>query len=241
MQKAGARDVKAVSLEPPRLPQDAFDAADRLFNAAAKTALAANPAGKIIGSVVDGRRQPIDGGSVQASLQLTMLFLSSPGGYSVVDYHGPAERFHASSGADGQFELSNLCKGTYLLRISAPGKAWTERKVFIGPGALPEPVEFVLDQGDSIAGQVRDHEGKPIAGATVTPTARHHYEREKLRFIAHVQSDGVVTDDAGRFRFADLQEGRYVIKVKAAGFKDRELAAIPAGETNVVVALERAK
>jgi peroxiredoxin len=240
LQKAGARDVKAVSLEPPRLPQEAFDAADRLFNDAAKTALAASPPGKIMGRVVDGRTQPVEGASVDAKLQLTMLIMSSPGGYTVAGYRGPAERFRASSESDGHFEIAGLCKGTYLLRISAPGKAWTERKLFIGPGALPDPVEFVLDQGDSIGGQVRDQEGKPIARATVTPTARHHYEREKLRFIAHLRSEGVTTDDAGRFRFAELQEGRYVIKVHAAGFKDRELDAVPAGETNVVATLERA-
>ena len=47
------------------------------------------------------------------------------------------------------------------------------------------------------------------------------------------------TDDAGRFRFAGLQEGRYVIEVKAAGFKDRELEPIPAGNENVAVTLDR--
>ena len=39
-----------------------------------------------------------------------------------------------------------------------------------------------------------------------------------------------MTDEAGRFRLAGLQQGRYFIEVKAAGFKDRELEPIPAGD-----------
>ena len=98
----------------------------------------------------------------------------------------------------------------------------------------------MLDQGDAISGQVRDPQGKPIAGATVTPTERQHYEGDELRYTTSLRcSDEVKTDEAGRFRFAGLQEGRYVFEVKAAGFKDRELEAIPAGDENVAVTLER--
>ena len=102
-------------------------------------------------------------------------------------------------------------------------------------------VEFVLDQGDAIAGQVRDREGKPIANATVTPTRRQQYEGDLLRYTTTAVRDGVRADEEGRFRLDGLQEGRYIIEVKAAGFKDRELEPIPAGSENVVVTLERAR
>lgn len=91
----------------------------------------------------------------------------------------------------------------------------------------------------SIAGQVRDPLGKPIAGATVTPTARQHYEEGELRYTTTEAPNGVTTDDAGRFRFSELREGRYIIEVKAIGFKNRELEPIPAGDEDVVVTLER--
>ncbi len=201
--------------------------------------MGAKPAGKIAGLIVDGRQQAKSGAVVQASLQFTMLFGANPGGYNV-NSHERAEHLGASSGADGRFEIAGLCKGAYLLKVTAPGRAWAERKVFIGPDLGPALVVFVMDQGDTIAGLVRDPDGKPIAGATVTPTRRQHYEGDELRYT--VEGGGpeqVKTDDAGRFRFAGLQEGRYLIEVKATGFKPRELEPIPAGDGSVEVTLER--
>jgi hypothetical protein len=239
LQTDGAHDVKAVSLETPRLPAEAFAEADQLFTARAKEALAANPAGRITGRIVDGRKQPLAGAHVRASLQFTMLALATPGGYFNAVYGGQAERFTASAEPDGRFEISGLCKGTYVLRATAPGRAWSERKVFIGPDSQPEPVEFVLSRGDSISGVVRDPEGKPIEGATVTPTARHHYDGDTLRYITYGGPDEVKTDDAGKFRFSGLQEGRYVIEVKASGFKDQKLEPIGVGDEEVAVRLDR--
>jgi uncharacterized GH25 family protein len=125
------------------------------------------------------------------------------------------------------------------VKVEAPGRAWKERKAFLAPDLRPASVEFVLDQGDAIAGRVRDPQGKPIAGVTVAPTERQHYVDDELRYTTSPDRDEVNTDDAGRFRFAGLQEGRYVFEVKAAGYKDRVLEAISAGDENVAVTLER--
>jgi len=240
LQKSGARDVKAVSLEPPALPDQARRDAQTLFNAKASEAFAANPIGKIAGRIVDDQKRSVPGAQVQAALKFTMLFSSSPGGYFSASYRGAAPPLSVWTGTDGRFEVPGLCKGAYVVRITAPGRAWAERTVFIGPDLNLAPLEVALDQGDSISGQVRDPQGKPIVGATVTPTARQHYEGDELRYTAHGGGpEGVKTDEAGRFRFVELQEGRYVIEVKAAGFKDRELEPIPAGDENVVVTLER--
>jgi hypothetical protein len=54
-----------------------------------------------------------------------------------------------------------------------------------------------------------------------------------------VRDLGLTTDEAGRFRLTRLRQGRYIIQVKAAGFKDRELEPIPAGTSDVVVTLAR--
>ena len=182
LKKAGARDVKAVSLRTPELPKAALTAASDLFQSKVKEALDADPPGKITGRVVDGHGRPVAGADVRATLQLTLMVMTSPGGYHSADYRGPAERFRASSGTDGRFELSGLCKGEYLLKVRAPGRAWVEQKSYIAPDRDPAAVEFVLDQGDTISGQVRDPQGKPIAGATVTPTERQHYEGDELRY-----------------------------------------------------------
>ena len=238
LQGSGARDVKAVSLEIPQLPNEAFRDADRLFKTKAKEALEAHPPGKVAGRIVDGDGRPVADASVQASLQFTMLQFAMPGGYFSISYRGPAGPFIASSGADGRFDIPGLCKGGYLVRVKAPGRAWSERKVYIGTILEPASGEFVLDQGDTISGRVRDPHGKPIAGASVTPTARGHRGGDEHRYTRPAGPDAVKTDDAGQFRFTGLQEGRYIIEIKAAGFKDRELEPIPAGDGNVEVTLE---
>jgi beta-lactamase regulating signal transducer with metallopeptidase domain len=239
LKKAGASDVKEISAEIPRLPAQALKDADALFPKWAKAALDGNPPGKISGRIVDGHGQPIAGANVQATLQLTILSLTSPGANYLVPYRAADDRFNASTARDGRFELSGLCKGTYLVKVEAPGRAWEERKAFLAPDLKTASVEFVLDQPDAISGQIRDPQGKPIANATVTPTQRQHYVNDELQYTTSPVRDGVRTDDAGRFRFAHLQEGRYIIEVKAPGYKDRELEAIPAGNENVVVTLER--
>jgi hypothetical protein len=127
----------------------------------------------------------------------------------------------------------------YLVKAESPGLAWKESKAFLGPELKSASVEFVLDQMDGIAGQVRDPQGRPIAGATVTPAQRQHFVGDELQYIASPAGDAVRTDDAGRFRLAGLQEGRFIIEVKARGYKDRELEPIPAGTENVTVTLER--
>jgi hypothetical protein len=168
-----------------------------------------------------------------------VLTYNTPGGYFNMRYRGPADCFNVSSAADGRFDVSGLCKGAYVLRVRAPGRAWSEHTVFIGPDLAQASVEFVLDQGDSISGRVLDPQGKPIAGATVTPTARQLRGVDEHRSTRPAGPDEVKTDEAGRFRFTGLQEGRYMIEVKAAGFKDRKPAPIPAGDDNVVVTLDR--
>ena len=172
MQKAGARDVKPISLETPRLPDDANKAVELLFQSKAKEALDADPQGRITGRIVDGYGQPLAGATVRATLQLTVLSLSSPGANHITAYRGPAERFTAEAGPEGRFELSGLCKGAYSIKAEAPGKAWAERKFVIAPDFTSAPLEIVLDQGGEFSGQVRDEDGQPVARATITLTER---------------------------------------------------------------------
>jgi peroxiredoxin len=240
LKKSGARDLKAVSLERPRLPDGAFKAADALFQTLVKEALDADPQGKILGRIVDGDHRPVAGASVRATLYLRVTESTYPlGTWYTIGYRALDERFGARSEVDGRFELSGLCKGGYVLKVESPGRAWLERKVFVAPDLDPVSVELVLDQGDAISGQIRDPQGKPIANASVTPTWRQHFEDGEFRYSSNISGLGLTTGEAGRFRLTGLQHGRYLIEVKAAGFKDRKLEPIPVGDGNVVVTLER--
>ncbi len=240
LKASGARDVEAVSLATPRLPPGAFKATETLFQTWVKKALDADPRGKIQGRVVDGHHRGIAGASVRATLALRIMASTNPGGgWHIIRYPAPEERFGARSGDDGRFELSGLCKGGYVLKVESPGRAWLERKVFVTPDLDQVSVELVLDQGDVISGQIRDEQGKPIAHASVIPTWRQHFEDGEFRYNADVRNLDVMADEAGRFQLTGLQHGHYIVEVKAPGFKDRELEPIPAGAGNVVVTLDR--
>ncbi|QEH38509.1 thiol-disulfide oxidoreductase [Aquisphaera giovannonii] len=238
LQKAGARDLKALSLEMPKLPVDAYRDAEALFRAKAKEALGRNPAGKIAGRIVDEKGRPIAGATVQASLQFTFLIFAEPGGYYLASYQRPEGPFAAESDGDGRFEIPGLCKGGYLVKVTAPGRAWAERKVFVGPDLAPAPADFEMKQGDTIAGVVRDRQGKPVAGATVTPDGRQNFVGDEMSSTVHPHIPGVTTGDDGRFRFSNLQEGRYLLKIEAPGFKPLEPDAIPAGTQDATLTLE---
>ena len=169
LKAAGAGDLKPISLERPRLPNDAFKACEDLFAKKAKEALDADPPGRIRCRIVDEQGHPIAGAKVKATLQFTVLSISTPGAYYAGHYPQALDRFRATTGPDGQLELQGLCKGAYTIKAEAPGKAWVQRKAILTPALDPASVEIVLQPGLTIAGQVRDDQGKPIPGATCRP------------------------------------------------------------------------
>ena len=98
----------------------------------------------------------------------------------------------------------------------------------------------MLNQRDSIAGEIRDRQGRAVANAEVIPTWLQHFEDGEFCYNANLGTDHTVTaDEAGRFRLTGLEQGIYSLEVKAFGFKDLELKDIPAGDANLVVTLER--
>jgi peroxiredoxin len=244
MKEAGAGDVQPISREPfliSRLPDEAYGACDRLFNQKAREALEANPTGQIRCRIVDGQGHPIAGTKVQATLQVMILAISTPGSYYSAHYRQPLDRFGGTTGPDGQLELHGLCKGVYMLKAETPGKAWVEQKAILTPALDPVEVEFVVDQGGTIAGQVRDDNGRPIAGASVHREQRHHYERGEFRYSTGPRFNSMKTNATGRFQFSGIQEGRYTFKIEAPGFESVETEHIPAGTKDVTITLKRSK
>ena len=240
LKKSGARDVKAVSLETPRLPPEAFNAAETLFQTRVKEALDADPHGKIQGRIVDGHHRPMAGASVRATLQLRIMLVDQPGrAGTYIRYRGPAERFGTRSGDDGRFALSGLCKGGYVLKVESPGRAWLEHMVFIAPISIRHRSSSAWIRGTRSRGRSATRWANRSRMRRVIPTWRQHFEDGEFRYNADVRHLEVMADEAGRFQLAGLQHGHYIVEVKAPGFKDRELEPIPAGNDNVVVTLDR--
>jgi beta-lactamase regulating signal transducer with metallopeptidase domain len=240
LREAGARDVKAVRLEPDRMSKSMIDAVEALFRQEVAAALADNPQGSITGRLVDGAGNPIEGATVKADLQLTLLSMAIPFAYYLSHYPNPPERFTATTGRDGRFVIPSLCKGTYFLKTVAEGKARVESRATIAPDQKPVAVELSLDQGDSIFGMVQDEDGRPLPGATINPTARQYVQNKKEWTTAALVKP-VRSDVAGLFRFSGLMTGSYSFDVTANGFEPAKLERIAAGSAVDPVRLKRAK
>ncbi len=165
-------------------------------------------------------------------------------GFSTFPYDKAQDRFRAETGSDGRAQLHRLCKGVYTLKIEALGKAWTYRKAILAPTLDPVSVEIVMDQAESISGQVRDESGLPVAEATVLPNWCEHIERGEFGLSTMSGHDPVITDAGGRFHINRLQAGQYVFGVKKLGFqpiKPEVSPKVPPGTENVTIILKRSR
>ena len=168
LEKAGVKSV-------PKLPEAdsrISDEMEKAVTAALPAWLEGAPKSAVIrGCVKDGAGQPIAGARVLHNLSLTLLIFASPGGYQLIPL---PPQLAGPTGADGRFEIAGLTKGMYTLKVESAGRAYREQQVAFGPDSKPAEIEIVLDQGDTITGQVLNREGKPIAGASIDPKLWHH-------------------------------------------------------------------
>ena len=103
----------------------------------------------------------------------------------------------------------------YGLTITAP----TGLVIFLAIVWLVLP-NGTFAQGETtsaIVGEVSDASGSDIAGASVT-----------IVNVATGLKRGATTDEAGRFNFAQLIPGTYVVRVEAEGFEPQKNEAVPA-------------
>ena len=170
LEKAGAKDVRRISLDLPILSREMDNA---VTEALPKWVAAAPAKGTIRGRIVDGQGRPIVGANVDGSLKLTLPMRATPGGYQVFPH---PRHLHAVTVDDGAFEISGMTKGVYALKVTAPGRAWLEHDVAIGPDLKPQVVLFFFDQGDAIAGLVATRPAGRSPAADVDPTKWHHHD-----------------------------------------------------------------
>lgn len=90
--------------------------------------------------------------------------------------------------------------------------------------ALAVLAAALLANGDTLAGSVRDRDGRSVAGAVVALPELHRATR---------------SDADGRFRLAGIPPGRYTLTVRAPGFAALAREVAVAGATALDLVLER--
>lgn len=139
----------------------------------------------------------------------------------------PAGRARARTTADGRFELVGLSPhSTSELWIEAAGFGRRGLALdAIGDDRERDLGDVVLAAGRRVEGRVVDDRGAAIAGVVVTITGASVEQATFWTGTGPVPGrlhDTRVTDDLGRFRFADVAPGDYRIVAHARGQEPRE-------------------
>lgn len=118
----------------------------------------------------------------------------------------------------GEFAMSDLMPGRYLLRATGP-RGWTMKSVSVdGRDVTDEPLEVkgdnvssvnvvFTDRISAVSGTVRDGRGAGVANVTVVVFA----DDERLWYPQSRYIDAARTNTAGAFRINALPPGRYLV------------------------------
>jgi hypothetical protein len=192
-------------------------------------------AAQLAGVVRDGRGRPVPAAAVRATVSTSVLRAWK----SSLQFEGRSAA--ATTDADGHFVIPGLCKGTYLIEVSAPGKATVQRRAVIRRGGAGEAVrrEIVLGQSDVVAGRVHDEARQSIPRARAALSRRSFPGEDDDHFETIGLAKQAVADENGRFRFQGVLGGSYTLTVTAEGYQAETRTEVPAGSEELDVTLKR--
>lgn len=128
---------------------------------------------------------------------------------------------HASTDADGRFALGVVTGSDADWRIVVRRSGYIEAVAAVGVG----PVEIRLSPGQSVAGHVRDHTGRPIEGVEVAAAEPRVAGAMRLSgdFVVSETSPpnhgATTTDASGAFRVAGLRGGLVRVRASKRGWR----------------------
>ena len=154
-----------------------------------------------------------------------------------------ANSFRATSDGDGRFELRGLQPGPFVLYARRAGYPLFRRAVEVPAEPRRTDLgELALATGTSIAGQVTDARGAPLAEARVFA-----HSGEYDAFYWMMEEDEELRPDAktgpdGRFQVVDLPRGAAVrLRVERDGYLPQEVPGVESPKEDLAVVLKPAR
>lgn len=160
---------------------------------AAEKALTSTITGKV---TVKGKGVPGIG------VSLTMIDTTS---------HPSAMRHRGVTDDEGNYRLTNVPPGNYVVMIGAPGYATVDRSVsqktvIVSKGETVENVDFSLVRGGVVTGKVTDSDGRPLIEEDVFLLPASLETRQLYYRMANGR-----TDDRGIYRIFGVYPGNYKV------------------------------
>ncbi len=129
---------------------------------------------------------------------------------------------------EGQFEFRNAQRSVYSIDVAAEGYAQTQYNNLNLMGTtelLDKEVNFELGSGVSIEGRVVGSDGRAIAEAQI--------KAHGLKSQSYTSKSDTVSDDAGFYKLAGLQDAIYVVRAEAEGYSPFTHARVKAGLSGI--------
>ncbi|MCI0650959.1 MAG: sigma-70 family RNA polymerase sigma factor [Planctomycetes bacterium] len=161
------------------------------------------------------------------------------------DFFGQGEHFQSP---DGRFQKAELAAGSYDVEVRAKGFSLFEAKNVAIVAGEEQLLEVRLEPGGSIEGQVVNHRGEPIEGATVA-RATEEEAGGTMRMVMAVavtddsdgesitmelgSGDSVRTDKEGKFLIEGLPEGTIDLKVSHKDYMDHTVEGVDVARRRV--------
>jgi hypothetical protein len=140
-----------------------------------------------------------------------------------VTVEGQGKSLILATDGDGKFHASSLPEGSYKVRV-APPEGFSDRsnesEVNVADRGCAT-VRFWLTVDGRVSGRVLDAEGRPLSDSYVMLRSA---ESEK-RYSGF--SDGVTTDDEGRYEIKQVPPGQYRLSVYYDGPRGKLLKSFP--------------
>ncbi len=152
---------------------------------------------------------------------------------------GPGSFYAAPVKTDrlGRYVFPGFPPGEVRLIADAKGFALAFRKVRVAPAAYPLRVDFHLDRGLSISGEVLNEGRRPVQGAKV---ALERKMKEPVSFSWRAPGESDRTGPDGKFRIGGLEDGGvFDLFVEAEGFLNKAVRNVRAGTRGLSLVLSR--
>ncbi len=192
--------------------------------------------GIVMGTVKDGKGQPVEGALVSVQYDWSRRSAPVPGlegnpwQYGQLMNDPRLSSPFSTSDAEGRYRVEDVPLGNYQVAATwGLDKAVGGQPLQIRAGAT-ETVDLTFGAGKRIEGVVLDAEGKPVAGASVSggeaqpKPGRNTYVEDR-------------TDTDGRFVLRNLEAERWNVNVYAVGFTAESRPSVAVGERSLELRL----